>query len=66
MDRLEKNRLNDPQENRNEKNRKERRIFIKKTVYVAPTLITLGSLMKPTSAQAGGDNPPSGPPNPWG
>ena len=64
MDRLEKNRLNDPQENRNEKNRKERRIFIKKTVYAAPTLIALGSLMKPTNAQAGGDTPPSGPPQP--
>lgn len=65
MDMIEKTRLNDLQENISEKNRKERRSFIKKTVYAAPTLIALGTLMKPTSAQAGGDTPPSGPPKPW-
>ena len=37
-----------------------RRAFIKKTVYVAPTLIVLGSLTRPTNVEAGkfGSTPP--------
>jgi len=38
-----------------------RRNFIKKAVYVAPTLIALGSLTRPTDAEAGFGRPPSGP-----
>ena len=38
-----------------------RRTFIKKAVYVAPTLIALGSLTRPTDAEAGFGKPPSGP-----
>jgi len=38
-----------------------RRTFIKKAVYVAPTLIALGSLTRPTDAEAAFGRPPSGP-----
>ena len=38
-----------------------RRNFIKKAVYVAPTLIALGSLTRPTDVKAGFGKPPSGP-----
>ena len=37
-----------------------RRTFIKKVAYVAPTLIALGGLTRPTDAKAG-PRPPSGP-----
>ena len=40
---------------------KSRRTFIKKAVYVAPTLVALGSLIRPTDAKAGFGKPPSGP-----
>lgn len=38
-----------------------RRTFIKKATYIAPTLIALGSLTRPTDAKAGFGRPPSGP-----
>ena len=38
-----------------------RRLFIKKAVYVAPTLIALGTLVRPTSAKADFGPPPSAP-----
>jgi len=38
-----------------------RRTFIKKAAYIAPTLIALGSLTRPTDAEAGFGPPPSGP-----
>ena len=37
-----------------------RRSFIKKAAYVAPTLIALGTLTRPSDAKAG-PRPPSGP-----
>lgn len=42
----------------------ERRSFLKKAKYAAPTLVALGALMKPTDADAGFPKPPSGPPFP--
>ena len=39
----------------------ERRSFLKKTVYAAPTVVALGALMKPTESEAGFGKPPSGP-----
>ncbi len=39
---------------------KERRGFLKKTAYAAPTLIVLGGLIKPRNANAL-PNPPSDP-----
>lgn len=39
----------------------DRRSFIKKVVYVAPTLIALGVLTRPTEVKAGFGRPPSGP-----
>ncbi len=49
--------------NENEKLDKNisRRTFIKKAVYVAPTLVTLGALTRPTDVKAGFGKPPSGP-----
>jgi len=48
-----------------EKNKKEelenRRSFIKKAAYAAPTLVALGTLTRPTEAKAGFGKPPSGP-----
>ena len=38
-----------------------RRTFIKKAAYVAPTLLALGALTRPTDAKAGFGKPPSGP-----
>ena len=38
-----------------------RRTFIKKAVYVAPTLIALGALTRPTETKALPGPPPSGP-----
>jgi len=38
-----------------------RRSFMKKAAYVAPTLVALGTLMRPTDAKAGFGKPPSGP-----
>ena len=38
-----------------------RRGFLKKAVYVAPTLILLGQLARPARAKAWGENPPSDP-----
>jgi len=38
---------------------KERRRFLKKVAYAAPTLIVLGQLGKPTKAAAGYGSPPS-------
>ena len=40
---------------------KTRRAFMKKVAYVAPTLIVLGHLTHPTSAEAEFDGPPGGP-----
>ena len=40
---------------------KERRSFLKKTVYAAPTLVAMGALTKPTESEAGFGKPPSGP-----
>lgn len=42
-----------------------RRTFLKKTVYIAPVLIVLGQLAKPTNAHADGSSP-DGPPSGWG
>lgn len=39
----------------------ERRQFLKKTMYTAPTIIALGGLFKPTKANADFGNPPSDP-----
>ncbi len=40
----------------------ERRSFLKKTAYATPTLVALGSLMKPTKATAADfGGPPSDP-----
>ena len=53
--------------NNNEKNReklelKSRRSFLKQVAYVAPTVVVLGALTKPTESKAAGlGNPPSGP-----
>jgi len=38
----------------------ERRGFLKKAVYAAPTIVALGALTKPTESEAFG-KPPSGP-----
>jgi len=40
---------------------KERRTFLKKAIYVAPTLVVLGHLSHPTSADAESFGPPGGP-----
>lgn len=41
-----------------------RRGFLKKSLYTAPSIVALGTLMKPENLQAGGSNPP-GPPGGW-
>ena len=49
-------------ENKNQKtpqDGKERRDFLKKAVYAAPTLVVLGQLSKPTESEAGFGPPPS-------
>ncbi len=45
----------------NEKLQVDRRAFMKKAVYAAPTLVALGALTRPTDAKAGFGKPPSGP-----
>jgi hypothetical protein len=40
-----------------------RRTFIKKAAYAAPTLLIMGSLMRPTETKAGFGPPPSSPNN---
>ena len=47
----------------------KRRGFLKKAAYVAPTLISLGTLLRSTDAKAGFGGPPDAPgnsQNPWG
>ncbi len=44
-----------------DKSQESRRTFIKKAVYVAPTLIVLGTLTRPTDAKADFGPPPSAP-----
>jgi len=39
----------------------DRRSFLKKTLYKAPSVILLGSLIKPTKAKAGFGDSPSDP-----
>jgi len=39
----------------------QRRTFLKKAVYAAPTLMVLGGMVKPTQTHAGFGNPPSDP-----
>lgn len=43
-----------------DKIKKERRTFLKKAVYAAPTFMVLGTLTKPTNAEAF-TRPPSAP-----
>ena len=50
----------DQQTNQN-KIQKERRHFLKKAAYVAPVIVALGALTKPTESEAGFGKPPSGP-----
>jgi len=42
-----------------EAKQKDRRSFLKKSVYAAPTLIVMGALMKPTRTKAAFGGPPS-------
>ncbi len=51
----------DTTQNTSKEKQVSRRTFIKKAAYVAPTLIALGSLTRPTDAEAGFGRPPSGP-----
>ncbi len=44
-----------------EKMKKERRGFLKKTAYAAPTIIVLGGLLKPRNANADFGGTPSDP-----
>ena len=39
----------------------ERRKFIKKIIYSAPTIVAMGALLKPTKSKAGFGTPPSAP-----
>lgn len=45
-----------------DKNCENRRSFLKKAVYAAPTLVAMGTLISPQNAEA---EPPPGPSNPW-
>mgnify|MGYP006955158180 CR=1 FL=1 len=57
----------DKQTRAKNKMQKERRNFLKKTAYAAPSLIVLGQLTRPTTAKAFG-TPPSAPSDteqPW-
>ena len=61
--------MNSKDKHINEKNKmqRERRTFLKKTAYAAPSLIVLGQLTRPTTAKAFG-TPPSAPSDteqPW-
>ena len=40
---------------------KSRRSFLKQVAYIAPTVVVLGALTKPTETKAGSGLPPSGP-----
>ena len=40
-----------------------RRKFLKKAIYSAPVIVSLGALIKPISAKADGTGGPSGPPD---
>lgn len=51
---------NDSIKNKDNAVEKKRRIFLKKAVYAAPTIVALGALMKPTKTNAF-DGPPSDP-----
>ena len=44
--------------NKDTKNKiqQERRIFLKKTMYAAPSIIALGQLIRPTNARADGSD----------
>ena len=44
-----------------EKMQKERRGFLKKAVYAAPTLMVMGQLARPTQSKAWGERTPSDP-----
>ncbi len=58
----------DKNENENEiknKMQKERRGFLKKTAYAAPTLVALGGLIKPRKANAADFGPPPSDPRGW-
>lgn len=44
---------------------KERRSFLKKAVYAAPSLLALGSLVRPTPSQAGESQIANGPDDGW-
>ena len=44
-----------------EKEQQERRGFLKKTAYAAPTLIAMGQLLRPTKTEATFGPPPSQP-----
>ncbi len=41
----------------------DRRKFLKKAIYSAPVIVSLGALIKPISAKADGTGGPSGPPD---
>ena len=47
--------------NNENKIHKTRREFLKKAVYAAPTIVIMGTLMKPKKANAGFGGPPSDP-----
>lgn len=49
-------------EKEKEPDKSSRRIFLKKAVYSAPALATLGQLAKPSKIHADGSTGPSGPP----
>lgn len=56
--------------NKNQKTSKDtiksnRRSFLKKAVYTAPSLLVLGSLTRPTPSQAGESQISNGPDNGW-
>jgi len=46
-------------DNITKKHAMQRRHFLKKSVYAAPTLIAMGQLIKPQKAEAGFGSPPS-------
>lgn len=57
--------LEDNKKASEKKMKKERRIFLKRIVYVAPSLVVLGSLAKPVAAvgasECGNNYPPCTP-----
>lgn len=50
--------------NENETKKRGRRGFLKKAAYSTPTLVALGTLIRPEKGQAGFGGPPSDP-NGW-